>query len=304
MFISASGKRPLSGITVRVALYAVMIGCCAVNLLVGGVGRAATRSADSGRPAAGPMASEVPPLGDPAVRPEVRDLSVLVVGDSWGVILGTGMAKLADLHKDRRNIVIKAARGGCGIMQPVRVHPRGALVATPMCNDWPESWRELVTRHQPAAVLLETGYLDTYIAQQLPGQDHVTTISDPVFRARYDSQVDRAIRVLSASGARVFLPTISNLATSSWDRYSSNWAVAMNAAVRAAVVRNPAARLLDMHGQMCTAENCPRVISGIPVYDETSHPTPAARDRLAAWILNSIYADLHPGQAPNARGTT
>jgi hypothetical protein len=38
---------------------------------------------------------------------------------------------------------------------------------------------------------------------------------------------------------------------------------------------------------------CPAEINGIRVYDETGHPSVPARDRLGAWILNSIYTDLH-----------
>jgi lysophospholipase L1-like esterase len=69
---------------------------------------------------------------------------------------------------------------------------------------------------------------------------------------------------------------------------------AMNDAVRAAVRRNPRAALLDLRGQLCTAEKvCPKRLSGIQVYDDTGHPSSAAHDRLGRWILNSIHADLN-----------
>jgi hypothetical protein len=276
-------------------LRTVAVGCCAADLLVAGASQAATRPSDSVRPPARFMASpQIPPLGDAAVRPEVRDLSLLVVGDSWGAVLSVGLEKMANLDGDRHNLVIKGARGGCGIMEPTKVMISGQLVARPECDDWPEFWRGLVARFHPQAVLLETGYFDTHIAQQLPGQNHATTITDPVFRAQFDTQIDRAIRVLGAAGARVFLTTVSHLSKPYWNPVNGRWSAAMNAAVHAAAERNPAVRLLDMHGQMCTgAGDCPAVISGIPVYDETGHPAPVARDRLAAWILNSIYADLH-----------
>ncbi|MEV0408798.1 SGNH hydrolase domain-containing protein [Actinoallomurus sp. NPDC050550] len=285
------------GVTSRAMLRTMAVGCCALDLLVAGAGRAATRPPDSVRPSTRLTASpQVPPLGDAAVRPEVRDLSVLVVGDSWGTILSIGMEKMANLSADRHNLVIKAARAGCGIMQPTRILIlfRGQLITNPGCNDWPEYWRGLVARFHPQAVLLESGIFDTHNPQQLPGQDHATTITDPVFRAQFDTQIDRAIRVLGAGGARVFLTTLSDLPKPYWNLVNGSWSVAMNAALHAAAERNPAVRLLDMHGQMCTDDrDCPAVISGIPVYDETTHPTPVARDRLAAWILNSIYADLH-----------
>ncbi|MEV5754331.1 SGNH hydrolase domain-containing protein [Actinoallomurus sp. NPDC052308] len=279
------------GITRRATLRAAAAGCCAVGLLPGGgTGcRAATRPPV--RSGAGPA---VLPLGDAALRPEVRDLSVLVVGDSWGRSLGIGMEKVADADRDRHNTVIPAGRGGCGIMQPAKVLESGRLFPKPACNDWPESWRTLVARVHPTAVLLESGIYDAHNPQQLPGQDHPTSITDPVFRTRFDAQLDRAVRVLGAGGARVFLTTVTDYAKPYWNETNGRWSNAMNAALRAAAKRNPGVRLLDLHGQMCADDkDCPAVISGIPVYDETGHPAPVARDRLAAWILNSIHADLH-----------
>ncbi|MFL6053645.1 MAG: hypothetical protein ACJ72W_12125, partial [Actinoallomurus sp.] len=214
------------GITSRAMLQALAAGCCAMDLLMGGAGQAATRPPDSAPPPDAAQTStrltvnpQVPPLGDAAVRPEVRDLSVLVVGDSWGALLGIGMEKMANLGGDRHNLVIKEARAGCGIMQPVKVLlGSGQLIASrPACNDWPEFWRDLVTKYRPAAVLLEAAYYDARVAQQLPAQDHPTSITDPVFRARLDTQIDRAIRVLGATGARVFLTTLSDLAKPYWN---------------------------------------------------------------------------------------
>ncbi|MCO5994815.1 DUF459 domain-containing protein [Actinoallomurus rhizosphaericola] len=290
------------GTTSRVILCLAAAGCCALGLsLGGGTGGAATRppvrppTGPSVRPPAGPrVGPNVPPLGDAALRPEVRDLRVLVVGDSWGGTLGNGMEKLANAAPDRHIVVVKAARGGCGIMQPAKVVISNQLVAKPECNDWPEFWRGLVARVRPDAVLLETGIYDAHTRQQLPGQDGPTSISDPVFRTRFGAQVDRAVRVLGSGGARVFLTTVTDLAKPYWNEVNGRWSNLMNAALRAAAARDPGVRLLDLHGQLCTGDrDCPRVISGIDVYDETGHPTPAARDRLAAWLLNAIHADLH-----------
>jgi hypothetical protein len=217
----------------------------------------------------------------------VRGLTLLVVGDSWARNLGLGMA---DADRDRRNSVINAGEAGCGLMQPVRIRAQGKMVTAPAaCNRWPERWRDLVARYRPAAVLLEVGYWDGQDSQQLPGQADVRSITDPAFRSRFDAQTDRAIHILSAGGARVYVPTVIDNDDAA--RANSD---AMNAAVQAAVRRNPHIRLLDLHDQMCTAARvCPSEIAGIQVYDETGHPSGAARDRLGAWILNSIYADLH-----------
>jgi hypothetical protein len=226
------------------------------------------------------------PFGDTSLAPSVRGVRLLVVGDSWARNLGVG---LADADRGGRNVVINAGEPGCGLMQPVRILRQGHLIAAPArCNRWPERWRELVARYRPTAALLEVGYWDGQDSQELPGRHGVESITDPAFRRRFDGQLDRAIGILSAGGAKVYLPTVIDNDAS--QRANSD---AMNTAVRAAVRRNPHAALLDLHGQLCTAEKvCPRELSGIHVYDDTGHPSGEAHDRLGRWILNSIHADL------------
>ncbi|HEX6471464.1 MAG TPA: SGNH hydrolase domain-containing protein [Streptosporangiaceae bacterium] len=238
------------------------------------------------------------PLGAPSLDARVSGLTVLVVGDSWARNLGVGIAA-AD--RARRNIVVNAGVGGCGLMQPAQIRAKGRLVPAPrQCNTWPSRWRDLVARYHPSAVLLEVGYWDGQDSQRLPGTKDVSSITDPVFRRRFDAQADRAIRILSGGGARVYLPTVID--NDGAARANSD---AMNAAVRAAVRRHPeVARLLDLHGQLCTESKiCPAEIRGIRVYDDTGHPSGPAHDRLGAWILNSVYADLHRGaDGPTRRG--
>jgi SGNH domain (fused to AT3 domains) len=227
------------------------------------------------------------PFGEMSLAPSVRGVRLLVVGDSWARNLGVG---LADADRDGRNVVINAGEPGCGLMQPVRVRRRGRLIAAPpQCNRWPERWRDLVARYRPTAVLLEVGYWDGQDSQVLPGRHDVESITDPDFRRRFDGQLDRAIGVLGAGGAKVYLPTVIDNDPS--QRANSD---AMNAAVHAAVRRNPRAALLDLHGQLCTAQKvCPQRLAGIQVYDDTGHPSGEAHDRLGRWILNSIHADLN-----------
>ena len=227
------------------------------------------------------------PLGNAALAPGARGMTLLMVGDSWARNLGVGAAA-AD--RDRRNVVVNAGVGGCGLMQPAQVRERGRMVAAPpACNTWPARWRDLVAKYHPSAVFLEVGYWDGQDSQRLPGQKDVSSITDPYFRRRFDGQIDRAVRVLGAGGARVYVPTVIDNDGAS--RANSD---AMNTAIRAAVRRNRQARLLDLHGQLCSpAKVCPAEISGIQVYDETGHPSGPARVRLGAWILNSISTDLH-----------
>jgi hypothetical protein len=264
----------------------ISVGTAAAVLLLGSCG---VRDGDAERsqPTRAGLARVSVPLGDASLAPTTRGLTLLVVGDSWARNLGVGAA---DADRDHRNVVVNAGEPGCGLMQPVRIRRQGRMVAAPAtCNRWPEKWRDLVTRYRPAAVLLEVGYWDGQDSQQLPGQDDVKSITDPVYRHRFDAQIGRAIGILSAGGAKVYVPTVIDNQGSS--RANSD---AMNTTAIAAVHRNPHAELLDLHDQMCTAAKvCPGEIAGIQVYDQTGHPSGVARDRLGAWILNSIHINLH-----------
>jgi SGNH domain (fused to AT3 domains) len=256
------------------------ISACALTVALA-LGGCSGRAGERARPAGAPV-----PVGAASLSPAVRGLTLLVVGDSWARNLGVGAA---DADRDRRNVVVNAGEPGCGLLQPVRIRRQGRMIAAPAeCNRWPSRWRDLVTRYRPTAVLLEVGYWDGQDSQQLPGQNGVSSITAPGFRHRFDTQIDRAIGILSAGGATVYLPTVIDNDDAS--RANSD---AMNAAIHAAVMRNTHASLLDLHGQLCTAAKvCPRKAAGIQVYDDTGHPSGAAHDRLGSWILNFIHADL------------
>lgn len=264
----------------------VGFGMAVAVLLLAGCG-AERQTGRSSERALVDQASRHIPLGDASLDSQVRGLTLLVVGDSWARNLGVGAA---EADREHRNVVVNAGQGGCGLMQPVQIRARGRMVPAPSrCNTWPESWKNLVVRYHPSAVLLEVGYWDGQDSQRIPGQKDVSSITDPAFRSRFDAQIDRAVRILSAGGARIYVPTVIDN-----DGAAHANSDAMNAAVHAAVRRNAQTRLLDLHDQMCSASRiCPAKIADVQVYDETGHPSRPARDRLGAWILNSVHADLH-----------
>lgn len=236
-----------------------------------------------------------PSVGTAALDPAVRNLTVLVVGDSWARNLGAGMAEVGKAHG---NAVVNAAEGGCGIMLSIK--QAVPLIPTPeSCRKWPKTWPKLVAQYHPQAVLLGTAFVDQ--GPQLWGKSgKARNILDPVFRHRYDANMDRAIRILSAQGAAVFL---TNGVISSRHQDPIKPPPPLNEAVASAVERNSArnVHLLDLHAQLCLNLTCPREIDGITVYDEVAHPTVPARERLGKWILNTMWQTLHPQTQPAAR---
>ncbi|GAB3970825.1 hypothetical protein GCM10029978_044880 [Actinoallomurus acanthiterrae] len=243
---------------------------------VAGCGHA-TRSA--------PDLKNAAPLGTAKLSPEVKGLTVLVVGDSWARNLGVGMANVG---KAGGNTVVNAAQGGCGIMLPTKDATGGRVVPTrPACRSWPEQWPRLVERYRPQAVVLYTAYWDQ--TPQVIDGGLPRDLGDPVFRQRYQANMDRAIGLLGAHGAAVFVGT-AMIGKSD----QSRTAHLMNREVEAAVRRNTGrnVHLLDVRHQLCVHDDCPARIAGIDVYDETAHPTAPAHDRLGNWILNTVWGTV------------
>jgi hypothetical protein len=232
-------------------------------------------SGDPGE-AGNPGTRAMPMLGVDQVDADAHGMTTLVVGDSMARSLGTGMAEATG----SQNKVVNAAQGGCGIMLSSRQVMNNKEIETPThCNSWPSEWPKLVKQYKPDAVLLTTSFWDS-AEQVVDGTGKLRTMKDPVFRARYDANMDKAIKLLSNSGAKVFIDNLNP--------------PGMLKAQNAAVERNSnrGARSIDLYNQMCSNDSCPPVIDGIKVLDETGHPTPESRKRLGAWILNKMHAEL------------
>jgi hypothetical protein len=221
-----------------------------------------------------------PRLGMKAIPPQARGLSVLVVGDSWARSIGVGLAKAGPLQN---NTVVNAAQGGCGVMLPTQ-EVLGQLVATPdQCNKWPQEWPEFVAKHRPDAVVLGSAFWDQ--AQQvIDGTGQTQDIADPAFQDRYRENLSRAVRLLGSPRVPVLLMN-AVFSDNGWGRTAG---LLINEQVDKVVRANPGTRLLDIRGQLCGPDSCPRELNGISVYDETGHPTSQARDQLGNWTWAQI----------------
>lgn len=222
-------------------------------------------------------AASVPSLGATSLDAEVKDMTVLVVGDSLARALGSGMSEVV---ADHGVTVVNAAVGGCGIMLPTQQMVDGVLTDAGQCNQWPTEWPQLLEHYQPDAVYLTTAFWDA--AQQvIDDSGEPKTFDDAEFRDRYAHNVDEALAVLTSTGATVYM---DNLA------HDVNHEAQVDA-----VTRNADAglnvELIDLYGQMCVSVgDCPTWIDGIQVLDETGHPAGESRDRLARFMVNQMAA--------------
>lgn len=93
----------------------------------------------AGEPAGAPSRLTAPPLERSFTRAEVEDLSIMVVGDSWGIRTQDTMVTMS---RPRPRSVIRGAMPSCGIADPVlEVAGNGAWFApTEECLAWRDSW--------------------------------------------------------------------------------------------------------------------------------------------------------------------
>lgn len=218
-----------------------------------------------------------PALGSAALDSSVDDMTVLVVGDSLAHALGEGMSAVTD---SRNVTIVNAAIGGCGLLLPVQQRMNGKLSLTDEeCNAWPTAWPELIETHEPDAVYLTTSFWDA-APQILTQEGDEGTLDDRRFQDRWVENAKRAIGILEARGATVYLDDLN----------PSQLHEVQRRAVEESSEHHVA--LLPLYQELCTARSCPSQIDRIRVLDDTGHPSGESRDRLARWILNQMAGDL------------
>jgi len=216
----------------------------------------------------------VPSLGSPSLSRAVNGKTVLVVGDSWSASIGLGMSEVGSSH----NTIVNAGLGGCGILMPVGEE-------TPEeCRKWPAQWPSYTEKYKPDATLLTVGFWDV-TRQRLAGEKEPRDLTAPAHEQAFRNRLDQAISMLTSRNTPLYLMTSQQVGN---PKYRSS-ALVMNRVLRDASAKHPGVRLLDLRGQLCNDDGCPKVLAGTQVYDPTAHPTKPARARLANWALNAMF---------------
>ncbi|MFJ6631744.1 SGNH hydrolase domain-containing protein [Streptomyces sp. NPDC091376] len=214
----------------------------------------------------------VPPWGDPALLPGAEGKRVLVVGDSWARDAASGIATAFG----GKGQVKDGSALACGIRNPVNPMPNRD------CPKWEAEWPALMDEVRPDAVLLSVQW-DLAEQQIDPGGKRVT-IRDDKARKRFVTNLDRAVRILSRRGTPVYV------FGSTWQHVPGSVAVLMSGILLEFSKKYPGVHYLDIFHQLCNDLNeCPKKISGVPVYGTDVHCSKETKVRLGNWILNSMF---------------
>jgi peptidoglycan/LPS O-acetylase OafA/YrhL len=132
----------------------------------------------------------------PATAAATGRAQVLVVGDSVGKSLVPGLQDVGVQVADTTSVGCRLVRGR------IKIEAEWSHGCP-----WPQKWRDAVKRHHPDVVLLVTGAFDLFDVQP-SGSRSFLVPGQPAWNRYYARQLQRAITILTSTGARLVIPTI------------------------------------------------------------------------------------------------
>jgi peptidoglycan/LPS O-acetylase OafA/YrhL len=206
---------------------------------------------------------------------------------------------------------------GCGIATADIVsdgvtHKQGAE-----CDDWPQDYRDAMTRTDPDVTVLLVGAWEVY-DRKVDGM--VARAGTPALEAYLRAQLDRAAGILTSNGAPLVL--LSTPCFRLEPGGVAKWGIAeRNSATRIAwfndVLRRYAAAhpgrttFLDLHGVMCPGDRYRNEINGVKTRADGMHFTPEGAHLAWRWLLPQLQPLALAGEpyrrrqeAPPASSTT
>jgi peptidoglycan/LPS O-acetylase OafA/YrhL len=243
-------------------------------------------------PVAAVPAGFVKPAGPPA--------RVLILGDSVAFTYAAAL----EAGRDYGLAVTTRTVLGCGIARGGPIRERDTVRDPPdECDAWPGRWRALVDDLAPDAVALAAGRWETH-DRRLGGR--WTHLGEVAFDTYLSRELDRAIALLGARGARVLLvtaPYFDGRERPDGGRYpedDQDRVRRYNQLLRAAAARHPGTtRILDVGRVLSPHDRYARRIDGVVARtDDGVHVTAAGRRVLADAVLPELIALI---ESPAAR---
>ena len=250
---------------------------------------------------------------------------VLLVGDSQALTLGIGLEAALSAHRQKYDDLHLLNEGilGCGVADgttgeqsggtfvvgaPCTPDPRSAdcppggvfgPTQNVPCQAWTTAWADWVRQLQPNVVVLLAGggeVLDRLYRGQM------TNILDPTFAAYVQSQLEKAVRIATASGALMVFDTKPCQSTGEqpdgapWPQDSAARQDAYNELLRSVAAQHPGqVYVQDLNSYVCPGGSYTQDLDGTPVrQSDGSHfalQPGAGGDYLAPAIL-PYWVDL------------
>ena len=233
-----------------------------------------------------------------------RPVRVLLEGDSLAFTLGYGMG--AGNQKLYGYQIYNLGTLGCGVARGVPLRDeQGEIDVDGPCENWPTTRAADVKEYDPDVVALLTGRWEV-VDRVHDGQ--WMHVGEPAYDAYLSSELDTAIQVLSAGGAKVLLmttPCFEALEGADGSPYPFDdpaRVLAYNQLIRAAAARHPGVvSVYDLYAKACPAGKFTLTLDGVTIRDADGvHFTEASGPLFAqtlAPVLNSLGAVRRKAEA-------
>jgi peptidoglycan/LPS O-acetylase OafA/YrhL len=222
-----------------------------------------------------------------------RPVRVLVEGDSLASTLAVGLGDEGGKYKYQS---FNLGELGCGVAigGPIR-DARGQIDASTQCESWPTTRAADVRTYDPDVAVLLTGRWEVLDRVHDGQWMHV---GEPAFDAFLATQLDQAISVLSAGGAKVMVLTTpcfqpQEQADGTIFPFDDPARLARyNQLLREAVARHPdQAAIGDLYSVLCPGNTYTDTVNGIQVrMSDGVHITEAGGQYVAAKLQKQLVA--------------
>ncbi len=285
----------------------VVLAC--VLCLVAGVDMV---SSGAGTRVLGTHPLDVTPVND-TTAPKGPRVHMLLAGGSEAETLGWGLT----VDGPKWGVDMKDyALVGCGVTRATPIDYGGVRSPTqPYCQDWPQTYAHDVAVFHPKVSLLLVGRWESADAYW---DGHWTDIEHPGYAAYVASQLELAVKVLSAGGAKVALLTAPYTAwktepfeppgtecSPGCNRHFSendpNRINRFNQILAGVAAKFPGtATLIDFGAHVDPGGKYSEYIDGVQVRDADGiHFTiPAGGEWVAPWLYPKLLAMIAPGNQP------
>ncbi|KWX57311.1 hypothetical protein ASJ79_11705 [Mycobacterium sp. NAZ190054] len=233
------------------------------------------------------VGAEVPVEVTTPPRPHAPgDLRVAVFGDSIAWTLMRYLPETPGVDfADHTTIGCGIARGG-----PYE-YVGQELPQKPECDTWPARWTQRIGHEKPDVVLLIVGRWEVVDRMN---EGRWTHIGEPAYDAYLRGELNRALDILSSTGARVVVTTEpynrraekpdGSLYPEDQPKRVEQW----NELLRGVVDERPNATVLDLNKKLSPNGYYQTRVDGIRVRSDGVHPTPEAVEWLTPWLVEAL----------------
>lgn len=181
---------------------------------------------------------------------------------------------------------------GCGIARggPYRYFGQ-TLSQKPECDAWPARWSQRINHDRPDVVLLIIGRWE--LVDRVNEGDW-THIGDDAFDGYLHGELQRALDILTSTGARVVVTTEpynrrgerpdGSLYPEDQPSRTDRW----NTLLRSVIGKRPDVTVLDLNEKLCPDGYYTNKVDGIKMRMDGVHPTPEAVKWLTPWLTDAL----------------